>query len=154
MSPAPVRACRNDKYAIQCLRFFPLACYELAKWDGDILLVSTFLLYFWTPGSFLFRKHLSHDYVHPARSTTSPSSTISAPVQRARRAAAPLSALKIDRLKLSGETYKPYRCMRGRKLGRVEWRSGREDKRMGFPSGKEKGPRIRRSRDCQQILEC
>ena len=33
-----------------------------------------------------------------------------------------LSALKIDQLKLSGETYKPYKGMRGRALGRVEWR--------------------------------
>lgn len=33
-----------------------------------------------------------------------------------------LSALKIDQLKLSAETYKPYKGMRGRALGRVEWR--------------------------------
>ncbi|KAH8986338.1 clathrin adaptor mu subunit [Lactarius akahatsu] len=33
-----------------------------------------------------------------------------------------LSALKIDQLKLSGETYKPYKGVRGRALGRVEWR--------------------------------
>ena len=37
-------------------------------------------------------------------------------------AGALLSALKIDQLKLSGETYKPYKGMRGRALGRVEWR--------------------------------
>lgn len=33
-----------------------------------------------------------------------------------------LSALKVDQLKLSGETYKPYKGVRGRALGRVEWR--------------------------------
>jgi hypothetical protein len=33
-----------------------------------------------------------------------------------------LSALKIDQLKLSAETYKQYKGMRGRALGRVEWR--------------------------------
>jgi hypothetical protein len=33
-----------------------------------------------------------------------------------------LSALKIDQLKLSAETYKPYKGMRGWALGRVEWR--------------------------------
>ncbi|KAH9032159.1 Mu homology domain-containing protein [Lactarius pseudohatsudake] len=37
-------------------------------------------------------------------------------------AGALLSALKIDQLKLSGETYKPYKGVRGRALGRVEWR--------------------------------
>jgi AP-3 complex subunit mu len=33
-----------------------------------------------------------------------------------------LSALKVDQLKLSGETYKPYKGVRGRGFGRVEWR--------------------------------
>ncbi|KAF8260446.1 hypothetical protein EI94DRAFT_1748378 [Lactarius quietus] len=33
-----------------------------------------------------------------------------------------LSALKIDQLKPSGETYKPYKGMQGRALDRVEWR--------------------------------
>lgn len=33
-----------------------------------------------------------------------------------------LSALKVDQLKLSGETYKLYKGVRGRALGRVEWR--------------------------------
>ena len=33
-----------------------------------------------------------------------------------------LSSLKVDQLKLSGETYKPYKGVRGRALGRVEWR--------------------------------
>ncbi|KAF8485290.1 clathrin adaptor mu subunit [Russula ochroleuca] len=33
-----------------------------------------------------------------------------------------LSGVKVDQLKLSGETYKPYKGMRGRALGRVEWR--------------------------------
>ncbi|KAI0278659.1 clathrin adaptor mu subunit [Russula brevipes] len=33
-----------------------------------------------------------------------------------------LSALKVDQLKLSGETYKPYKGVRGSALGRVEWR--------------------------------
>jgi len=33
-----------------------------------------------------------------------------------------LSALKVDQLKLSGETYKPYKGVRGRAMGRVEWR--------------------------------
>ena len=33
-----------------------------------------------------------------------------------------LSALKVDQLKLSGETYQVYKGMRGRALGRVEWR--------------------------------
>ncbi|KAH9165427.1 clathrin adaptor mu subunit [Lactarius sanguifluus] len=37
-------------------------------------------------------------------------------------AGALLSALKIDQLKLSGETYKPYKGVRGRALGRIEWR--------------------------------
>ncbi|KAN0124295.1 clathrin adaptor mu subunit [Russula decolorans] len=32
------------------------------------------------------------------------------------------SALKVDQLKLSGETYKLYKGVRGRALGRVEWR--------------------------------
>jgi AP-3 complex subunit mu len=35
---------------------------------------------------------------------------------------APLSVLKIDQLKPSAETYKPYKGMRGWALGRVEWR--------------------------------
>ncbi|KAI9510954.1 clathrin adaptor mu subunit [Russula earlei] len=33
-----------------------------------------------------------------------------------------LSALKVDQLKLVGETYKPYKGVRGRAFGRVEWR--------------------------------
>src|SRR6266853_2605736 len=33
-----------------------------------------------------------------------------------------LSALKVDQLKLSGETSKPYKGVRGRAFGRVEWR--------------------------------
>ncbi|KAH9991663.1 mu-adaptin 3 [Russula compacta] len=33
-----------------------------------------------------------------------------------------LSTLKVDQLKLGGETYKPYKGVRGRALGRVEWR--------------------------------
>jgi AP-3 complex subunit mu len=37
-------------------------------------------------------------------------------------AGAMLSALKVDQLKLSGETYKPYKGVRARALGRVEWR--------------------------------
>ncbi|KAH9967729.1 Mu homology domain-containing protein [Lactifluus volemus] len=32
------------------------------------------------------------------------------------------STLKVDQLKLSGETYKPYKGVRGRAFGRVEWR--------------------------------
>ncbi|KAH9029716.1 hypothetical protein EDB84DRAFT_1562721 [Lactarius hengduanensis] len=36
-------------------------------------------------------------------------------------AGALLSALKIDQLELSGETYTPYKGVRGRALGRVEW---------------------------------
>jgi AP-3 complex subunit mu len=37
-------------------------------------------------------------------------------------AGAMLSALKVDQLKLRGETYKPYKGVRGRSFGRVEWR--------------------------------
>ncbi|KAI0253153.1 Mu homology domain-containing protein [Lactifluus subvellereus] len=37
-------------------------------------------------------------------------------------AGALLSALKVDQLKLSGEAYKPYKGVRGRAFGRVEWR--------------------------------
>lgn len=32
------------------------------------------------------------------------------------------SALKIDQLKLAGEMYKPYKGMRGRSAGDIEWR--------------------------------
>jgi AP-3 complex subunit mu len=32
------------------------------------------------------------------------------------------SALKIDQLKVTGEAYKPYKGMRGRSTGKVEWR--------------------------------
>jgi len=37
-------------------------------------------------------------------------------------AGAMLSALTVDQLKVSGETYKPYKGVRARALGRVEWR--------------------------------
>ena len=37
-------------------------------------------------------------------------------------AGAMLSVLKVDQLKLRGETYKPYKGVRGRSFGRVEWR--------------------------------
>ncbi|KAH9029713.1 hypothetical protein EDB84DRAFT_1495735 [Lactarius hengduanensis] len=40
---------------------------------------------------------------------------------RAAQISALLSALKIDQLELSGETYTPYKGVRGRALGRVEW---------------------------------
>ena len=33
-----------------------------------------------------------------------------------------LSALKVDKVKLSAESYTPYKGTRGRALGRVEWR--------------------------------
>jgi hypothetical protein len=33
-----------------------------------------------------------------------------------------LSSLKIDQLKPSAETYKPYKGMQGWALGRIEWR--------------------------------
>jgi len=33
-----------------------------------------------------------------------------------------LSSLKVDQLKLSGETYKPYKGVRGRGFRRIEWR--------------------------------
>lgn len=45
-----------------------------------------------------------------------------AQVSFAMPAGASLSGLKVDQLKLSGETYKPYKGVRGRALGRVEWR--------------------------------
>lgn len=32
------------------------------------------------------------------------------------------SSLKVDQLKLSGEMYKPYKGVRGRSTGDVEWR--------------------------------
>ena len=32
------------------------------------------------------------------------------------------SALKVDQLKLTGEMYKPYKGVRGRSMGDVEWR--------------------------------
>jgi AP-3 complex subunit mu len=32
------------------------------------------------------------------------------------------SNLKVDQLKLTGETYKPYKGVRGRSEGTVEWR--------------------------------
>ena len=38
---------------------------------------------------------------------------------------AQLSALKMDQLNISGEAYKPYKGVRGRALGRGEWRVGR-----------------------------
>jgi hypothetical protein len=37
-------------------------------------------------------------------------------------AGASFSGLKVDQLKLSGETYKPYKGLRGRAPGRVEWK--------------------------------
>ena len=50
---------------------------------------------------------------HPARATQ---------VSFALPAGAMLSSLKVDQLKLSGETYRPYKGVRGRAFGRVEWR--------------------------------
>jgi len=32
------------------------------------------------------------------------------------------SALKVEQLKVTGEVYKPYKGVRGRSLGNVEWR--------------------------------
>lgn len=32
------------------------------------------------------------------------------------------SALKIEQLKLTGEIYKPYKGMRGKSVGDIEWR--------------------------------
>lgn len=32
------------------------------------------------------------------------------------------SALKVEQLKITGETYKPYKGIRGRAIGNVEWR--------------------------------
>lgn len=32
------------------------------------------------------------------------------------------SSLKVDQLKLTGELYKPYKGVRGRSMGDVEWR--------------------------------
>jgi len=32
------------------------------------------------------------------------------------------SALKVDQLRVTGETYKPYKGVRGRSTGNVEWR--------------------------------
>jgi AP-3 complex subunit mu len=45
-----------------------------------------------------------------------------AQVSFAMPAGALLSGLKVDQLKVSGETYKPYKGVRGRAFGRVEWR--------------------------------
>ena len=52
-------------------------------------------------------------YPRPARA---------AQVSFALPAGALLSALKVDQLKVSGETYKPYKGVRGCAFGRVEWR--------------------------------
>ena len=57
-----------------------------------------------------------------ASSDAHPRPARAAQISFALPAGAPLSALKIDQLKLSGETYKPYKGVRGRAMGRVEWR--------------------------------
>lgn len=57
-----------------------------------------------------------------ASSDAHPRPARAAQISFALPAGALLSAMKIDQLKLSGETYKPYKGVRGRALGRVEWR--------------------------------
>lgn len=57
-----------------------------------------------------------------ASSDAHPRPARAAQISFALPAGALLSAMKVDQVKLSGEAYKVYKGMRGRALGRVEWR--------------------------------